>query len=156
QAVVDNAQDEDTSKDTGYTADTAGMGGAAYGCRRDGVQLVVQAGIGRVSRACAACQQHAGDGCTYRAPAIDQDQVLLYVDTSDTCRLVVAADGVNVFAEAGLREQKGRDGEHNEEHDDDDREIADLSRAEETEVFRQVGDRTVGVHFCACAADELC
>ena len=43
QAVVDNAEDQDACQNTGYAADTAGVGGAAYGSRSDSVQLVVQA-----------------------------------------------------------------------------------------------------------------
>ena len=50
QAVVDNAEDQDTCQNTGYAADTAGVGGAAYGSRSDSVQLVVQAGSAEPAR----------------------------------------------------------------------------------------------------------
>ena len=35
QTVIDNAKDQDTCQNTGYTADTAGMRGAAYRCCRN-------------------------------------------------------------------------------------------------------------------------
>ena len=121
QAVIDNAEDQDACQNTGYAADTAGVGGAAYGSRSDSVQLVVQAGVGRVSRTCTACQQDTCNSRTNRAPYINHDEVLFYIDASNAGSLIVAADGIHVFAEAGLRQQEGRDRKHNEEYQNDDR-----------------------------------
>lgn len=88
QAVVDNAEDQDTCQNTGYAADTAGVGGAAYGSRSDSVQLVVQAGVGRISRTCTACQQNTCNSRTNRAPYINHDEVLFYIDAGNAGSLI--------------------------------------------------------------------
>ena len=57
QTVIDNAKDQDTCQNTGYTADTAGMRGAAYRCCRNRIQLVVQTGDPQSLRGLPAAYQ---------------------------------------------------------------------------------------------------
>ena len=155
ETVVDNTHDQDTAEDACDTAHTAGMGSPAHGSRCDRIQFVVQTGTCRVCRACTACEHDTGQSREHAAPYICEHQIFLYIDTSHTRRLVIAADRIQTLAETGLAQDESCQGEDNEEDQHDDRERPDLRASQEAVSVRQVRHGPGGKDLCRRTADKL-
>src|ERR1035437_149376 len=110
QPVGQHAEDENAHQRAADAADTAGDLAAADHHGGDGIQLLHLA-ESRLPGNDARGQHHAGDAGEQSADDVDQDLVFDNVDAGEDRRLLVAAHGIDVAAEARAAEHEEGDDE---------------------------------------------
>src|SRR6267378_3873818 len=128
ESVVEHADDQRAHDGAGDGADAAGGERGPTDHRRgDSVELVAHSQT-RLARADARGDDQAGQSGEHAGVGVDEDLVATYVDAGDPGRLLVAADGVDVFSELGPGVEDVRHEGHDDQDQDRDRHAEEVPR----------------------------